>query len=62
MYGSIKSLYCIPEINITPYVNYTGIKKCKKINKTSLPPKKTPPPETETFASKFSYKNKTKRK
>ena len=26
MYGSVESLYCTPETNITLYVNYTGIK------------------------------------
>ena len=27
MYRSVESLYCMPETNMTPYVNYTGIFK-----------------------------------
>lgn len=33
MYGNVESLYGIPEINRTPYVNYTRIKKKKKRKK-----------------------------
>ena len=29
MCGSVESLYCVPEANITLYVNYTGINKIK---------------------------------
>lgn len=31
MYGTFESLFCTPEINITLYVNYTGIRKNKII-------------------------------
>ena len=30
MHITVASLYCTPEINITLYVNYTGIKILKK--------------------------------
>ena len=30
VYGSVESLYCTPETNITLYPNYTGIKFFKK--------------------------------
>lgn len=26
-YSVVESLYCMPEINIIMYINYTGIKK-----------------------------------
>lgn len=31
MYGSVESLYCTPETNVTLHVNYTGIKNLKKL-------------------------------
>ena len=31
LYGSVESLYCIPGINITLYVNYSGILKSLSI-------------------------------
>ena len=34
MYGTVESLYCIPETNITLYVNYTRIKFKKKLKKS----------------------------
>ena len=33
MYQSAESLHCTPESNVTPYVNYPGIKKKKKKEK-----------------------------
>lgn len=29
--GNVESLYCTPETNRTPYVNYTGVKIKKKM-------------------------------
>jgi len=31
MYGSVESLYCTPETNVTLYINYIEIKIKKKI-------------------------------
>ena len=36
MYGIVESLYCTPETNITPYVNYIGIKKKKSVQETDM--------------------------
>ena len=39
MYGTVESLYCTPETNITLHVNYTGIKifkPTKRINKEKI--------------------------